>query len=109
MIPSRNDDVTMVCPVCGLPFAPTGRRQYCSDACRVAAHRRRHQTAPPPTAIPPAGHRQAVTIYQCPDCDERTVGDQFCRDCGTFMRRVNWGGECPHCYEPVTVDELLNP
>ncbi len=107
-IPSRNDDVTMTCPVCTAMFTPTGRRKYCSDSCRVAAYRRRHQPAPPPTVIPPARQRKAVTIYQCPDCQELALGEQFCNDCGTFMRRVGWGGECPHCFEPVGIDELLN-
>lgn len=24
------------------------------------------------------------------------------------MRRIGWGGHCPNCDEPVTIDELLN-
>ena len=28
-----------VCPVCGQPVAPGGRRRYCSPACASAAHR----------------------------------------------------------------------
>lgn len=24
------------------------------------------------------------------------------------MRRIGWGGHCPNCLEPVTIDELLN-
>ena len=110
MTPSRNDDVTMLCPVCATPFTPVGRRRYCRDACRVAAHRRRHATAEAPADVPPPGTpRRAATVYECPDCDTRTLGQQRCEDCGTFMRRVGIGGPCPCCDEPITVDELLNP
>lgn len=108
MTPSRNDDVTMLCPVCHTAFAAVGRRQYCCDACRVAAHRRRHQPTPTPRALPPAGHRKAATIYQCPGCDELALGEQRCPDCQIFMRRIGWGGNCPHCCEPVSIDELID-
>jgi hypothetical protein len=106
-IPSRNDDVTMTCPVCAIPFTPSGRRRYCSNTCRVAAHRRRHQPTPDPVAIPAAQPKKAITVYQCPDCDELALGEQRCHDCGTFMRRLGWGGHCPHCDEPVTINDLI--
>jgi hypothetical protein len=72
--PSRNDvrNETAACTACGQPFTPSGRRRWCSGACRQAAWRRRH---PPPglvAALPstPPPSRDS-TIYQCPDCDER--------------------------------------
>ena len=37
--PVRNDGATMTCGHCGAAFAPTGRRRWCSDACRQAAFR----------------------------------------------------------------------
>ena len=44
--PSRNDGVTIACPVLRpRPFRPVGRRRFCSDACRQAAWR-----APPADA-----------------------------------------------------------
>jgi hypothetical protein len=63
MNPSGNDPVTIPCPVCATPFTPAGKRRYCRDACRVAAHRRRTRTRtrtrrparPAPAA--PAHHR----------------------------------------------------
>ena len=46
--------VTMTCPTCGQPFEPTGRRRYCSDACRAAAYRRRRDATQPALAVPKA-------------------------------------------------------
>ena len=100
-IPVRYDSVMIACPVCGTPFTPTGRRRYCSDACRQAAYRRRgDQPPPPPVPAKPA------TVYQCDSCGQRHLGEQRCEDCGTFMRRVGIGGHCPACDEPVSIDEL---
>jgi Zinc-ribbon containing domain len=104
---SRDATVTATCLRCQRP-TPAGRgRLYCSPACRQAAYRRRHTpTASPPP--PPSGRpRRDSTVYLCPDCDTRTVGQQRCNDCNTFTRRLGIGGTCPHCEEPVTVDELL--
>jgi hypothetical protein len=104
LTPSRDDGVTMTGPVCGRPFVPHGRRRFCSDACRAAAWRRRH--AWPVTAVP-ASTRRSMTVYACDGCGFRAVGEQRCEDCSTFMRRAGPGGSCPHCDEPVTVEELL--
>ncbi len=110
MNPSSNDPVTIPCPVCATPFVPAGKRRYCRDACRVAAHRRRHRTDDTPEILPPPGQpRRPRTVYQCGGCDERALGEQRCDDCGTFMRSLGLGGRCPCCDEPVTIDELLNP
>jgi hypothetical protein len=35
--PWRDDCVTITCPVCQRPFARTGKRQWCSAACKAAA------------------------------------------------------------------------
>jgi hypothetical protein len=96
--------------VCATPFTPAGKRRYCRDACRVAAHRRRTRTEPEPVALPaPPQPRRPVTVYECDNCGTRLLGTQRCDQCGTFTRRVGPGGHCPHCDEPVTIDELLNP
>lgn len=107
--PSRNDDVTIPCPICATAFSPSGRRRYCSNACRVAAHRRRHHEPPPTIPLPAPGQRKARTIYECPACNTRALGTQQCEDCHTFMTRLGIGGLCPCCDEPLTIDELLNP
>jgi hypothetical protein len=105
--PSRNDGVTNSCPCCGRDFTPTGRRRFCSHACRQAAWRQRHHP-PTPTEIPPPRPRQPRTVYACPTCDARYLGQQHCPDCNTFCRRIGSDGTCPCCDEPITHDELLN-
>jgi hypothetical protein len=106
-MPSRNGSVTARCLACGDPL-PAGRnRTTCSDSCRQAMWRRRHQPpvlTPPP--LPPAVPRKPHTVYECPACDHRALGEQRC-ECGTFMRRIGFGGITPCCGEPATYDELL--
>jgi hypothetical protein len=99
--------VTMTCPVCGWAFVPVGRQRYCTDACRAAAHRRRHALVRPLVAVPAAASRMPLTVYECDGCSLRAVGEQRCDECSSFMRRVGIGGACPHCDEPVTVAELV--
>jgi hypothetical protein len=106
--PSRNDGVTMAqaaCQVCGGTFHPRGRRRFCSDACRQMAWRRRHpgprELLPIPTGAPRAG-----TVYECPSCSSRYLGQQRCLECRLFCRRVGPGGRCPHCDEVVAVGDL---
>ena len=93
----------MQCVTCGNTFTASGRRRYCTDACRQAAWRHRQLTPPPPTE--PA--RRADVVYQCPDCDARYLGQQRCEECNTFCRRLGPGAPCPHCDEPVAVADLI--
>jgi len=102
--PWRNVGVTIPCPVCVRPFTPVGRQRVCSAACRQVAWRWRHPTTLP--AIPSRAVRVA-TVYLCPSCETRFLGQQRCPDCGLFCRRVGPGGLCPHCDEPVALDDLL--
>ena len=39
-------------------------------------------------------------------CGARELGDQYCGECRTFMRRIGVGGCCPACFEAVAYDEL---
>ena len=103
--PSRNDARTIACPVCRQGFRPSGRRRFCSAACRQAAWRAR-QPVMPLTPILARSPRPA-TVYECPNCETRYLGDQRCPDCGVFCRRVGPGGPCPACDEPVAVRDLL--
>jgi len=105
--PSRDDAGTMTCPVCHTRFAPAGRQQYCGDRCRKTAFRRRHQAQPSPVPVPAAPLRREHTVYQCPACDQRLLGEQRCPDCGIFARRIGTGGPCPHCSEPVALADLI--
>lgn len=102
--PSRNDGLTIPCPICDHGFRPIGRRRFCSDACRQAAWRARQPVAPV-APIPPRSPRP-VTVYECPECETRYLGTQRCPDCHLFCRRIGPGGACPHCDEPVALVEL---
>lgn len=93
------------CPVCAVGFTPVGRQAYCSTACRKRAFRARRGPAPLPV-LPAGSTRRQHTVYECGDCGERRLGEQYCPDCGTFGRAAGLGGTCPHCGEPVTADEL---
>ncbi len=104
---SCHDVVTMSCPVCQHPFAPVGRQRYCSDACRAAAYRRRRDAGQVPVVVPPVQPQRPITVYECDGCGTRSVGEQRCDECRTFMRRVGVGGCCPSCDEPVALAELL--
>ena len=106
-IPSRDAAVTATCRACGQPIPASHGRRYCSPRCRQAGYRSRHSPHLEPPPLPPTGSRRDTTVYTCPDCDTRTLGEQRCPDCNTFTRRLGLGGHCPHCDEPVAVDELL--
>jgi hypothetical protein len=110
MPPPRNDtrnDTTAACPVCGAPFTRTGRRRYCTDACRQAAWRHRTATRPPAIPLQPRRSRRDGTIYECTSCQARYLSDQWCPECSRPCRRLGPGGHCA-CGELLTIDELLN-
>jgi len=105
--PSCNDTETITCPICGTTATRTGRRCYCSDACRQAAWRRRTAAPSQPIVLPANRSRREHTIYQCDECDSRYLAEQWCYDCNRPARRLGPGGTCS-CGELITVDELLN-
>jgi len=114
MIPSRDDGVTIVqtthparCSMCGVSFEAQGRQRWCSARCRQSAFRRRSQSPPtPPAILRPVGGRRAATVYECSECETRTLGTQRCADCNRFGVRVGLGGLCPCCEEPVALVDL---
>ncbi len=104
-IGSCNDDgTTTACGVCGRSFRRVGRQRFCGAACRQTAWRRRHPTPLP--SVPPRSPRTS-TVYACPECETRYLGEQYCADCRCFCRRVGPGGLCPACDEPVAIADLL--
>lgn len=104
--PLRDDnETTTPCPVCGKAFIPVRRQLYCTNACRQIAHRRRHHQADA-AATPTPAPRRATTVYVCQECEQRYLGEQWCPDCNRPCRRLGTGGNCPHCDEPVTFQDL---
>jgi hypothetical protein len=107
--PWRDDTATMACPVCHTRFARTGRQRYCTASCRKKAFRRRRQDPTVTVVVPAARPRRQFTVYECPDCAGRLLGEQRCPDCAVFARRVGIGGSCPHCDQPVALADLVDP
>lgn len=91
----------LTCPVCGRRASRVGRRRFCSHACRQKAYRNRRSTPPPQP------RRRANGIYECLDCGELQLGEQRCQQCGIFGRRIGTGADCPHCGDPVAIEELI--
>jgi hypothetical protein len=102
------------CPICQTGSAPA-RARYCSDACKQRAYRLRRTAIVPPAPTAPAAEprrRQAIaahTVYECPTCETRLLGERRCPDCNVFCRRLGLGGPCPHCDEPVLLANILPP
>jgi hypothetical protein len=107
MGPASRDEPVTTCGLCGKPLA-AGQRQWCSNAHRQAAYRRRHQSDRIAAALPPPRSRRETSVYECPDCEARFAGSQYCLDCHIFARRVGPGGSCPHCDEAVAVSDLID-
>ena len=102
--PWRDDGVTIAaCAACGATFHRRGRGRFCSPACRQASWRWQHQAA---QAAPPKIHPTLSTIYECTSCDTRYVAIRRCPECNLFNRRVDLGGHCPSCDEPVAISDL---
>lgn len=47
------------------------------------------------------------TIYQCGNCDQRYLGQQWCHDCNQPCQRIGPGSTCPHCEQPVAINDLI--
>ena len=101
------------CPVCQAAIT-SARARYCSDACKQRAYRLRQPDRTPvdlDALTADLRHQQALvarTVYECPTCEARFLGEQRCPDCHVFCRRLGLGGSCPHCDDPVTLAELLD-
>ncbi len=108
----------LTCPVCTAPL-PSLRARYCSAACRQQAFRLRHPrdaaseqvTRTELATLRRVLQRQralvAQTIYECPRCEERFVGERRCPECHVFCRALGLGGHCPECDHPILLAELV--
>lgn len=102
MNPVRDDTATTACGVCGTVFEPQGRQLHCTTACRQRAWRRR-RSAPAEAVV-----ARYDTVYACPSCDTRYLGEQRCPDCNTWCRRLGPGSLCPCCDEPIAISDLFD-
>jgi RNA-splicing ligase RtcB len=57
--------------------------------------------------VPKLQPRREIAVYVCDTCGERSLGEQRCTQCHTFMRRVGIGGHCPSFEESITISELV--
>jgi len=85
-----------------------GRQRFCSGNCRKTAWSRTRQTPRPAAPVPPAGQLRAASIYLCSGCETRYLGQQWCPDCNQPCTRVGLGGACPHCEEPIAINDLFD-
>jgi hypothetical protein len=89
------------------------RATFCSVACKQRAFRlRRQQVAVPEvSAVRQQLKRQqqvvAHTVYECPGCQERLLGERRCPSCQLFCRALGVGGHCPECEQPILLADLL--
>jgi hypothetical protein len=101
------------CLVCNRAV-PSRKARYCSRACQQRAYRLRRDAA---TTLEEPNLRQdlrrrrtlaAHTIYECPACQERFLGERRCPDCHRFCRALGLGGPCPECDTPILLSDLLD-
>lgn len=101
------------CPVCGSPLTQSLRAHYCSRACQQRAYRLRREpsldqlVAGFTAELKTRGALIVQTVYGCPKCEQRLLGDRRCQDCNLMCRKLGLGGVCVHCEDIVLVTELL--
>lgn len=112
---ARTNDTPQACPSCSASLA-SARARYCSAACKQRAYRSRQDAPASPTGPAPRSLRDQLrrlgtlvdhTVYECPSCNERFLGQQRCADCNQFCRALGLGGVCPECDQPILIAELL--
>jgi hypothetical protein len=101
------------CPTCMGPLLST-RARYCSAGCKQRAYRLRQvavTSADLDALTADLRQRQALvahTVYECPACGARFLGEQRCVECNRFCRALGPGGACPSCDEPILLADLLD-
>jgi predicted RNA-binding Zn-ribbon protein involved in translation (DUF1610 family) len=103
-------DGSVGCLVCGAALAST-RARYCSRARQQRAFRLRQHTDVDLQHVRQKLQRHraliAHTVYECPSCGERSVGQRRCAECNLFSRTIGLGGHCPEREAPVLLVDLL--
>jgi hypothetical protein len=100
------------CPACGAPL-PSTRARFCSAACKQRAYRlcQVDETSSDLILLAAELKRRSTlvahTIYECPTCSSRYLGEQRCGECNRFCRALGPGGLCSDCDAPVLIADLL--
>ena len=55
------------------------------------------------------GQLEAHTLFECPTCGERQLGQRRCADCQRFSRALGLAATCSACGEPVLLTDLFEP
>jgi hypothetical protein len=105
--------VSHTCPSCG-GTPPSTRSIYCKPACKQLAYRLRRRTLH--SSVDPSILRRelqrrrllvAHTVYECPRCSDRFLGERRCGDCNVYARSIGLGGSCPDCDTVILLADLL--
>lgn len=99
------------CLVCA-NAVPSLKARYCSRACQQRAYRLRQHapTLDEPRLRQTLQRRRTLvahTVYECPACQARFLGQRRCDECHRFCRSLGLGGPCPDCDAPILLSELL--
>ena len=54
------------------------------------------------------GRLEAHTLFECPTCGERQLGQRRCADCQRFCRALGLAAACSACGEPILLVELFD-
>ncbi len=101
------------CLTCAKPLI-SPRARYCDDACKQRAYRLRQldsgtaDLSKLAAELKRRGSLAAHTIYECPSCETRFLGERRCGECNRFCRALGPGGACAHCGELLLVTDLLD-
>ena len=53
------------------------------------------------------GQLEAHTLFECPSCSERQLGQRRCEACGHFCRALGLGAGCSECGEFILLADLF--
>jgi predicted RNA-binding Zn-ribbon protein involved in translation (DUF1610 family) len=54
------------------------------------------------------GQLEAHTLFECPTCGDRQLGQRRCAECQHFGRALGLAATCSACGEPVLLTELFD-
>lgn len=109
----RDGSPAPTCVLCTRPL-PSRKARYCSRACQQRAYRLRQAPTASSEDAPlrrDLRRRQALvahTVYECPTCEERYLGERRCSECHRVCRALGLEGRCPDCALSILRSDLLD-